>query len=128
MGIPGFLVRKLYRRGSLRETADGRFGFVLHNPLGQATIIAPPRFTINGIRHRPSAIRVAHLDLEGISPEAPYVFGKGDAIDLSFDGRLLRGANRIHMVAATKEFGELELFVEDQEADYCDMPGAVEEE
>ncbi len=128
MGIPGFLVRKLYKRGSLRETADGRFAFVLHNPLGDATIVAPPRFTINGIRHKPSDIAVRGLDLASISMETPYHFGKGAALDLFFSGRLLRGANRIHMVAATKEFGELELFVEDNEADYCDLPGANEEE
>ncbi len=128
MSIPGFLVRKLYKRGSLRETADGRFAFTIHNPLGTATIIEPPHFTVNGIRHAPDAIGAVGIELAHIDTENPLEFKKGDLLDVSFKGRLLRGANRIHMVAVTKEFGELELFVEDTEADYCDMPGAGEEE
>ncbi len=126
MALPGFLIRKLYKRGSLRETADGRFAFTLANPLGAATIVAPPRFTINGIRHHPQDV-TAPIPLAEISAERSYRFEKGDELDLSFEGRLLRGANRIHMVAATKEFGELELFVEDNEADYCDLPQGEEE-
>ncbi len=128
VSIPGFLVRKLYKRGSLRETADGRFAFTLHNPLGSATIIAPPAFTINGIRHQADAVHATGLELSHISTDKPFVFSKGAHLDVTFEGRLLRGANRIHMVASTKEFGDLELFVEDREADYCDMPGAAEEE
>ncbi len=128
VSIPGFLVRKLYKRGSLRETADGRFAFTLHNPLGSATIIAPPTFTINGIRHQPTAVHAPGVEIAHISAERPFTFSKGAHLDVSFDGRLLRGANRIHMVASTKEFGDLELFVEDAEADYCDLPGMGEEE
>lgn len=127
MSLPAFLVRKLYRRGSLRETADGRFAFTLHNPLGSATVVSPPTFTVNGVRH-PLGQVTARVDLAGISEDDPLPFAKGDEIDVSFPGRLLRGANRIHVVIATREFGTLDLFVEDQEADYCDLPGAGEEE
>lgn len=131
MTIPAFLARKLYKRSSLRETADGRFAFTLHNPLGNATLVAPPRFVINGVRHMPGEYSVEGLDPAQIGPENPFEFPKGAQIDVAFTGRLLRGANRIHLIAETKEFGIIDMLVEDREADYCDLPGvegASEEE
>ena len=120
--VPDFLLRKLYRKGSLRETADGRFGFVLQNPLGTGTVVGPPQVVVNGIAYRPGQVR-APVDLAAITPQQPFLFRKGDRIDLSFPGRLLRGGNRIHMIVPTLEFGDVEFYVEDKEAEYCDMPG-----
>lgn len=122
-----FMTRKLYQRGSLRETADGRFTFGLQNPLATATIIAPPVFTINGIRYPPQDV-VATQSLAEVSKDEPFRFSKGDTFDVNFAGRLLRGANRIHLTVQTKEFGEIEMFVEDKEADYCELPHSGEEE
>lgn len=119
--LPGFLVRKLYKRGSLRETAEGYFAFSIHNPLGKATLIQPPHFTINGIRYAPAKVDAGELDLAGISPDQPLDFTKGMVVELRFKGRLLRGANRLHMTVESKEFGPIELFVEEQEAAYCDL-------
>lgn len=127
MGVPAFLIRKLYKQGSLRETADGRFAFALRNPLGSATLVAPPRFTINGVRYDPDDIKADDINLRSISEDRPYVFAKGEEIEIVLPGRLLRGANRIHMVAQTREYGEIDLFVEDREADYCDLPASEEE-
>ncbi len=122
-----FLTRKLYQRGSLRETADGRFSFGLQNPLATATIIAPPTFTINGIRYRTEDVR-AKIPLQSITEDDPLVFAKGDQFEVNLAGRLLRGANRIHLLVKTKEFGDIEMFVEDKEADYCELPRADSEE
>ena len=128
MTIPAFLARKLYKRGSLRETANGRFAFTLYNPLGSASIVAPPRFVINGVRHTAVEYSVVGVDPTEISEDNPFPFPKGAQIDVSFTGRLLRGANRIHLIAETKEFGIIDMLVEDREADYCELPGASEEE
>ena len=49
MGIPLFVLRKLYRRGSLTQTGERRFRFTLQNPLDDATLVAPPRIVINGV-------------------------------------------------------------------------------
>lgn len=122
MGLPAFLLRKLYRKGSLREVADGRFAFVLHNPLGDATLVAPPDIVVNGIRYRPDEVETDGVPLETISPARPLAFARGEARELRLPGRLLRGGNRIHVVVQTREYGELEIFVEDKEADYCEVP------
>jgi len=127
VGLPTFLLRKLYRRGSLRETGDGRFAFSLQNPLGNATVIAPPEIVVNGILHPPEEIQMGHLDLAAVSPDHPFVFARGDDVELRMAGRLLRGGNRIHIGVITKEFGEISFLVEDREADFCDIPGGEEE-
>lgn len=120
--VPDFLLRKLYRKGSLRETADGHFGFILQNPLGTGTVVGPPQIVINGVAYRPEQVK-GPIDFTKVTPATPFLFRKGSRVDLVFPGRLLRGGNRIHMTVPTLEFGEIELYVEDKEAEYCDIPG-----
>ena len=124
MQVPDFLLRKLYKRGSLRETGPGRFAFTLRNPLGTATIVGPPVIVVNGIRQALSDVE-AGRELAHISPQHPLEFHKGDELTLEMHGHLLRGGNRIHITALSKEFGEVDLFVEDAEADFCDVPSGV---
>lgn len=121
MSVPAFLLRKLYKRGTLRETSDGHFSFRLHNPLSTATLIGPPTFVINGVHYHGDAIEATGVSLEDISEESPFAFRKGAELELRFPGRLLRGGNRIHMSATTVEFDEIEFLVEDREATYCDI-------
>ncbi len=127
MAIPGFLLRKLYKRGTLRETADGRFSFSLHNPLAAATLIGPPTFVINGMHYPPQDVGAQGIPLDEVSPDNPLIFEKGDELQLVFKGRLLRGGNRIHLTVDTEEFGEIDVLVEDREAAYCDLPVKEEE-
>ncbi len=127
MDLPAFLLRKLYQRGSLRQVEQGMFTLRIHNPLGTATVIRPPRFVINGVRHNPAQIR-SDVDLSKINEDNPLVFSKGTGYELYFQGHLLRGANRIHMTVQTKEFGQLELFVEEREAEVGEVNHAGEEE
>lgn len=117
----------MYKRGSLRETGDGRFAFTLLNPLGEATLVAPPTIVVNGIAYPPERIQAKAIDVATISQSAPFTFRKGDRVTLRFPGRLLRGGNRIHISAETREFGEVEIYVEDKEAESCDLPGTEEE-
>ncbi len=122
MIVPEFLLRRLYKRGSLRETGDGRFAFTLQNPLRVATILAPPHIVVNGISYQPKSVVSDRTDLATISDDRPFVFRKGQEATLQFPGRLLRGGNRIHIAAKTKEFGDIEIYVEDKEAIFCDLP------
>ncbi|MGB1586515.1 MAG: hypothetical protein ACPHID_05675 [Thermoplasmatota archaeon] len=112
MGFPSFLLRKLYRRGSLTPVAGG-FRFTLQNPLATATIVAPPRFVINGVQFTGAQVD-AVIDLGALTAAKPFVFERGTSLDLQFAGALLRGANRIQIEAETDEFGLLEIFVEDR--------------
>ncbi len=122
MAIPGFLARRLYKKQSLRETAAGRFALEIHNPLSNARLIGPPRFTINGVHYTPSDLLVEGIDVAAITPENPFPFPKGTVVKIGFHGHLLRGANRIHMIVPTKEFGEIDMFVEEPDAGYCEVP------
>lgn len=128
MRIPDFVLRRLYRRGSLRETGDGRFAFTLQNTLAPATILAPPVIVINGIHYAPDQVRSKLIDVAAISASNPYAWRKGGRVTLRFPGRLLRGGNRIHITAETKEFGSIEIYVEDKEAEFCELPGTGKEE
>ena len=128
MGIPDFLLRKLYRKGSLRTTADGRFAFTLHNILGTATVVAPPRVVVNGILYAPEKLQSKKVRPADITERTPFVFRKGDRITVRMAGHLLRGGNRIQVTVQTREFGDLNIEVDDAEADFCDVPGSAAEE
>lgn len=127
MLVPDFVLRRLYQRGSLRETGDGRFAFTLQNPLGEATLTAPPRIVVNGIAYRPEQVRAPGIDLGAISAQQPLLFRKGMSVQLEMPGRLLRGGNRIHITGQTREYGEVEVYVEDSEALFCELPGSPPE-
>lgn len=128
MGIPDFLLRRLYRKGSLRTTADGRFAFTLHNILGTATVVAPPRVVVNGILYPPEKLQSRQVRPADITERTPFVFRKGDRIIVRMAGHLLRGGNRIQVTVQTREFGDLNIEVDDAEADFCDVPGSAAEE
>jgi hypothetical protein len=128
VGIPDFLLRRLYRKGSLRTTADGRFAFTLHNILGTATVVAPPRVVVNGILYPPEKLQSRKVRPADITGRTPFVFRKGDRITVRMAGHLLRGGNRIQVTVQTREFGDLNIEVDDAEADFCDVPGSDAEE
>jgi hypothetical protein len=114
--IPDFILRKLYRKGSLREVGGEHFAFELRNVLGTATIVKPPVIVVNGIRHSPQDVDIGKFRLDGVTPDDPWVFAKGDEVAVRLKGRLLRAGNRIHVHAQTREFGDIELLVEDAAA------------
>ncbi len=124
MGLPEFLLRKLYVKGSLRETAPGEFAFQLRNVLGSATVIMPPRVVVNGIAYDPGKVQVKGLDVAAVAPKRPLRFAKGDDLTVRLPGSLLRSANQVEVTVQTKEFGELHIAVEDKAAEFCDLPGA----
>ena len=128
MVLPEFLLRKLYRKGSLREVGDGRFAFTLHNPLGDATLVAPPRIVVNGILYPPERVESRRVQLQAISAANPFTFRKGDRVTLRLPGHLLRGGNRIHITAETREWGQLVVYTEDRPQESCDLPGMDGEE
>lgn len=125
MELPSFLLRKLYKKGSLRETAPGMFRFTLRNVLGPATVVNPPHVTVNGIGYGPGKVQSSRLDLEAIGPDNPFEFRKGDQVTLRMPGHLLRAANHIQVLVHTKEFGDLRIEAEDKCAEFCDLPGAA---
>lgn len=128
MELPSFLLRKLYKRGSLRETSPSMFRFTLRNTLGPATVVGPPHVTVNGIAYAPGRVKSSRVDLDAISQQRPFEFRKGDQVTLRMPGSLLRSANHIQVLVLTKEFGELRIDAEDKSAESCDLPGSDCEE
>ncbi len=117
--VPDFILRKLYKKGSLHQVSATHFAFTFQNPFGTATLLATPRIVVNGISYRSEQIE----GLPGATPDAPFVFRKGTSQQLKLPGQLLRGGNRIHLIAETKEFGTVEVYAEDKDADFCEVPG-----
>ncbi len=116
MAIPGFLLRKLYKRGSLRVTGPGRLEFTLQNVLGNATIILPPDIMINGVRYHPENV-VANdgdVDLASITRDKPLEFRRGEQVTMEVAGHALRGANHIFVTVQTREWGELEILIDER--------------
>ena len=128
MDLPEFLLRKLYKKGSLRETSAGRFRFTLRNTLGTATVINSPHITVNGIGYGPGQVISSRIDVDRIAPDRPFEFRKGDQVTLRMPGSLLRGGNHIQVLVHTKEFGDLRIEAEDKCAEFCDLPGTDSEE
>ena len=125
MKPPAWLTRKLFVRGSLRETRTG-FTFRLQNVLSSAQLVAPPRIVVNGVDHPPERIEARRVggdvvDVPAISPKRPLGFPRGSRWRLDLTGRLLMGPNRVQIVVETEEFGPLEIFVEEQAAAFCDL-------
>jgi len=112
VGVPGFLLRKLYKRGSLTALDDERFTFTIQNTLGTATLVSPPDITVNGIHHPAADVDAGPIDLAKLSWSHPYVFKRGTEIELRLVGRLMR-SNRIHIRIDTKEFDDIDFLVED---------------
>lgn len=126
--LPEFLLRKLYKKGSLRETSAGMFRFTLRNTLGTATVVNPPFVTVNGIGYGPGKVRSSRVDVDAIGPDNPFEFRKGDQVTLRMPGSLLRGGNQIQVLVHTKEFGDIRIEAEDKCAAFCDLPGGDSEE
>jgi hypothetical protein len=126
VALPEFLLRKLYRKGSLHASAPGKFAFSLHNVLGTATVTAPPRIVVNGIAYAPHQMESKQVRPASITERTPFVFRRGERVTVQLPGHLLRGGNRIQVTVHTREFGDLTIEADDNEADYCEVPGAPE--
>lgn len=115
--IPQFILRKLYKKGSLKNTDNG-IEFILENSLASATITK-----INRISTGSKDIPLPQIEIKGgsgfvkadsINENASIQFEKGREIEvrLSTD-RLTEGEHLIKVSVASKEFGELNFDIKD---------------
>ena len=115
--IPQFILRRLYKKGSLRNTDIG-IEFILENSLASATITK-----INRISADNKDIPLPQIEIKGgsgfvkadsINENTSVQFEKGKEIDvrLSTD-RLTDGEHLIRVSVASKEFGELNFDIRD---------------
>ena len=115
--IPGALLKKLYQKGSLKNTGDG-FEFSLKNVLAPGTIVGISRLTVDGRDVDASRIVACYggksMAVPDISPQRPLDFGINTVVTVQVEGDTLdSGSHDIVVVPNTKEVGELEIGITD---------------
>ena len=116
--VPSFLLKKLYAKGSLKNTTDG-FELAIRNTLAPGTIVGLAPLRVDGVEYpleKTSAIlpdghRVSATE---VSAGSPLTFAVGDTVTLQIQGQpLAPGPHRLIISPKTKEAGELDIFAED---------------
>ncbi len=116
--IPQFILRKLYKKGSLKNTDKG-VEFILENSLASATITR-----INGINTDNKDIPLPQIEIKGgpdfvkadsINGNKPIQFEKGKEINIRFStDRLTEGEHLLKISVSSKEFGDLNFDIKDK--------------
>ncbi len=117
MAIPSFLLKKLYVKGSLRNTADG-FEFALRNTLAPGSIIGLGPVTIDDAAYPPEAITIITPTRQWrgdeISSKNPAVFPMNEETRISVVGKpIAPGTHHIVFSVMTREVGRIEIDLTD---------------
>lgn len=111
--VPGFLLRQLYVKGSLRNTEEG-FAFALRNRLGSgyARRMLPLRVDGEEVPLSACAFRVEggeeEVPFEAVTPERPFTLALNRTVEVRVRGRRLEpGAHRVEMGFEVQGFGPL---------------------
>ncbi len=116
--VPTFLLKKLYVKGSLKNTATG-FELTIQNTLAPGTIVGLAPLQVDGIEYPleqtkmalPAGHQASALD---VSTESPLRFGLGDKVTIQVEGKALpAGLHKLTISPKTKEAGILQIPVED---------------
>ena len=124
--IPGFLLKRLYVRGSLRNTAAG-CALDLRNVVDTGTVTRFFELTVDGRAYGPERLRILldgqpPVEAADVTPEASIALPAGAALTLLLPGVTLDPcSHRLRLRFDTREVGELAFQVEDRVA-----AGAVE--
>jgi hydroxymethylglutaryl-CoA reductase (NADPH) len=116
-GVPSYLLKKVYRRGSLKNTPDG-FELMLKNSLAPATIMGLSGLSLDGKTLATRAIRLhvgaKWLDASDITAATPLPFALGDLVTLRVEGEpLASGRHDLILSILTREVGRLDLPIGD---------------
>lgn len=117
MSIPSFLLKKLYVKGSLKNTENG-FEMVLRNNLAPGTLIGMGGVTIDDTTYPPEAItmKTPQGELKGneISNQSPATFGMNVDVKISVQGaQLSPGEHHVVFSVLTREIGRIQFDVTD---------------
>ena len=116
--VPAFLLKKLYVKGSLKNTATG-FELAIQNTLAPGTIAGLVPLNVDGVEC-PLAQTVVILSdgtrvsAAEVSAAAPLRFSVGDQVTIQVQGApLSAGAHTLTISPKTKEAGLLEISTQD---------------
>jgi alpha-galactosidase len=116
--IPNFVLKRLYVKGSLANTADG-CELQLRNFVGSGTLIGLMGVDVDGTSHAPDGLSVALPGEESrpaswITAAAPFALAEGVAITIRMRGApLAPGAHALKIHVLTREMGKLDIGVSD---------------
>lgn len=117
MQIPGFMLKQMYRQGSLCNQ-EGCFEFGVHNPFMDATIVTVKELSVGGMTYGLEELEFTQGDLTlpgtTVSEQSPVAFSKGDVVAIRVNGyRLHPGEHTIVLKVHTEEFGTIKIEVQD---------------
>ena len=114
--VPAFMLKKLYLKGSLKNTEQG-FQFQIRNTLAPGTITAMEPVVVDGVAYLlADTLIVAKepISATDISKERPVTFGINSLVTMVVKGaRLAAGEHSVVIGVQTKEAGELKWDVTD---------------
>lgn len=122
MRVPGFLVRRFYVQGSLRNW-EGGFQLEAHNGMGQGTIVGLTRITVDGVGIDPQRITAQRqggsaVPAATISRASPVPVEVGDRVTIRVSGPQLRpGPHRLEVELVERDLGALQLGITESLAD-----------
>ena len=116
--LPVFLLKKLYVKGSLKNTASG-FELAIQNTIAPGTIVGMLPVVVDG-EERPLEqtcvviVSGEKLTSTDVSTKAPLKFAVGQKVTIQVEGSTLSaGAHKLVLSPKTKEAGTLKIPVED---------------
>jgi len=117
--IPGFLVNKVYERGSLKNTETGA-QFSFRNTMTPMKISGMRGFQVevDGHRHSPDKVRLmlgdSEMSMSGGALDEPVEFAKDSRLTISLEGKKLApGRHSVKISFITNEYGGATLKVSD---------------
>jgi hydroxymethylglutaryl-CoA reductase (NADPH) len=115
--VPSFLLKKLYVKGSLKNTDDG-FQFELQNTLADATIVEPVKIAIDDMPIDPEKITLISGEREVKSTEISLnntiPLKVNTKVTVKIKGKKLdEGGHKITIETKSKEYGTLSFDVKD---------------
>ena len=117
MNIPGFLLAKLYVKGTLRNTPDG-FAFDLKNIIDSTSLTAVGPITVDGTAHEAADIALTIKDARSAASElsAAATLSLPVGVPLTVGVRsapLAPGKHAITVVAVSADIGRLAFDITD---------------
>jgi len=116
--VPTFLLKKLYAKGSLKNTATG-FELAIQNTLAPGTIVGLAPLQVDGTEYpleKTTAILPdgSQLSATDVSAESPVRFAIGDRVTIQVEGKpLVAGPHKLVISPKTTEAGILDILAED---------------
>ncbi len=116
-GLPAFVLKKLYVKGSLKNTDEG-FVLSIRNTLAPGTITGIAPLQVDGQSYPLEKISLqvgeASLPASEISVSAPYQFPLNATATIRVAGEALAsGAHQVVITVKSQEVGELKISVSD---------------